>query len=113
MHYSHAQKYCTTALPLLSTKADSSLCYVIAVRYDIVYLSHMVQVFDETDIQFIRDFHIKLFYGAKRLQCNHLSHEFDVFGRDRLVNVGTLNGKTAEVNGTKTKSLRRNRVKVS
>ena len=44
----------------------------------------MVQVFDETYIEFIRDFHIELLYGTQRLQSDHLSHEFDVLGRDRL-----------------------------
>lgn len=64
----------------LIEKADSSLRYVVAVRYDIVYLVHMVQVFNETDIQSIRDFHIELLYGTECLQSYHLAHELDVFG---------------------------------
>ena len=68
----------------LIQETDSGLCHVIAVRNDIVYLAHMVQVFDETDIEFIRDFHIELLYGTERLQSCHFSHEFDVLGRDRL-----------------------------
>ena len=51
----------------LIQETDSGLCHVIAVRNDIVYLAHMVQVFDETDIEFIRDFHIELLYGTQRL----------------------------------------------
>ena len=107
----------------------------------------MVQVFDESDIQFVCDSHIVLFDGTQRLQSDHLAHEFDVlfeigsannspslryfpfenfvtnisilytsefvfafFGQQaevhRTVNVGTLNMKSAEVNGTKPKSLR-------
>ena len=62
----------------LIEKADSSLCYVITVRYDIVYLTHMVQVFDETDIQFVCYFHIELLYSPQCLQCYHFAHEFDV-----------------------------------
>ena len=68
----------------LIQETDSGLCHVIAVRNDIVYLAHMVQVFDETDIQFVRDFHIELLYGTERLQSYHFSHEFDVLGRDRF-----------------------------
>ena len=51
----------------LIQETDGGLCHVIAVRYDIVYLAHMVQVFDKTDIEFIRDFHIELLYGTQRL----------------------------------------------
>ena len=44
----------------LIQKADCRLCYVIAIRYDIIHFSHMVQVFDQTDIILIRDFPIVL-----------------------------------------------------
>ena len=62
----------------LIQKTDCGLCHVVAVRYDIVNLAHVVQVFDEADIQFICDFHIELFDGTECLQCNHFTHELDV-----------------------------------
>ena len=66
----------------LIQKADCGLRCVVTVRYDIVYLTHMVQVFDETDIQFVCYFHIELLYGTQCLQSDHLAHKFDVLGRD-------------------------------
>ena len=69
---------------ILIQETDSGLCHVVAIRYDIVYLTHVMQIFDKPDIQPVCHFHIKLLVGAQGLQCNHLAHEFDVLGRDRL-----------------------------
>ena len=44
----------------------------------------MMQVLYQTDIEFIRYFHIILFHGTQCLQSNHLAHELYVPGRDRL-----------------------------
>ena len=68
----------------LIQEANCRLGNVVSVRYDIVNLAHVMQIFDEPDIQSVCHFHIKLFVSSQRLQCNHLTHEFDVFGRDRL-----------------------------
>ena len=68
----------------LIQKADCGLRCVVTVRYDIVCLTHMVQVFDETDIQFVCYFHIVLFHSTECLQCYHFAHEFDIIGRDRF-----------------------------
>ena len=51
----------------LIKEADSGLRNIIAVRYDIVYLTHVVKVFDEPYVQPVRDFHIELLYGTQRL----------------------------------------------
>ena len=48
----------------LIQETDSGLCYIVTVRYGIIYLAHMMQIFDETDIQPVRDFHIELLYGT-------------------------------------------------
>ena len=68
----------------LIQEADGSLSNVVAVRYDIVYLAHMVQVFYQTYIQPVRDFHIEFLDGTERLQSDHLAHKLDVLGRDRF-----------------------------
>ena len=43
----------------LAQEAYGGLCDVVTVRYDITDFSHMVQVFDEPDVIFIRDFRAK------------------------------------------------------
>ena len=68
----------------LIQKADSSLRYVVSVRYDIIDFTHVVQVFDEADIVSVRHFQIELLYGTQCLQGDHLAHELDVLGGDRL-----------------------------
>lgn len=69
----------------LIEKTDSGLRHVVPVRYNIVYFSHVVQIFDKTDIQLICHFHIELLYGTECLQSDHLAHEFDVLCGDRFI----------------------------
>ena len=54
---------------------DSGLSHNVSVRYIIIGFGHVVQVFDKSDIQSVRNFHVELLEGTKRLQCDHLSHE--------------------------------------